>query len=80
MLHSAITRRKGAIHGYGLFTNQLIRKGTLVWELDGPTFTCREIFEWPQERLTQFKHYGFQCGIDRYSLPDDISHVEKHLG
>jgi len=78
MLHAAITRRKEAIHGYGLFTNQLIRKATLVWELDEPTFTWAEIKAWPQERFRAFEWYGFQCGVDRYSLPEGISREGNH--
>ena len=79
MLHSAIVvRRKGAIHGNGLFTAQLIRKGALIWELDEPTFTWKEIKAWPEEQLWAFDWYGFQCGVDRYSLPEGISREMNH--
>ncbi len=79
MLHSAIeVRSKGAIHGSGLFTTQLIRKGTLIWELDEPTYTWKEIETWSQERFRDFRWYGFQCGVDRYSLPEGISREMNH--
>ncbi len=79
MLHSAIeVRRKSTIHGNGLFTTRLIRKGTLVWELDEPTFTREEIKTWSAERRMAFDRYGFQCGVDRYSLPEDLSREMNH--
>jgi len=71
MLHSAIVvREKGTIHGNGLFANELIREGSLVWELTDPTYTLKEILTWSDERRRDFNRYGFQCGIDRYSLPE----------
>ena len=79
MLHSAIVARgNGAIHGNGLFTTEFIRKDTLLWELDDPTFTWAEIKTWPEKRLKDFNHYGFQCGPDRYSLPEDDSRETNH--
>jgi hypothetical protein len=79
MLHSAIVVcRNGAIHGNGLFANRLIRKGTLVWELDEPTFTWKEIQAWPEKQLRVFNWYGFQCDVDRYSLPKDDSREWNH--
>jgi len=77
MLHPAIeVRSKGAIHENGLFANRLIRKGELVWELDEPTYSLKEIEKWDKERRKAFDWYGFQCGIDRYSNPEGIS---KHM-
>jgi len=79
MLHSAIVMRsKGTIHGNGLFATEKIPKGTIVWELDEPTFTWSEIKAWPQERFRDFGWYGFQCGVDRYSLPEGLSRETNH--
>ncbi|MCP3671576.1 MAG: SET domain-containing protein-lysine N-methyltransferase [Gammaproteobacteria bacterium] len=79
MLHPAIeVRSKGTIHNNGLFATQPIRKGALIWELDEPTFTWKEIETWTQERLRDFRWYGFQCGIDRYSLPEGMSREMNH--
>ena len=79
MLHSAIeVHSKGAIHGNGLFANRLIRKGELVWELDEPTYSWKEIEKWDKERRKAFDCYGFQCGIDRYSLPEGPSKQMNH--
>ena len=70
--------RSRAIHGNGLFATKLIRKGTLVWKLDEPTFTWKEIQAWSEKRLRDFKWYGFQCGVDRYSFPEDNSREWNH--
>lgn len=79
MLHPAlITRKMGSIHGHGLFTSESIPQGTVLWKLEEPTFTWREICKWPEERFMRFKRYGFQCGVDRYSLPEDISREANH--
>jgi len=79
VLHSAIVvRNKGAIQGNGLFTTQLIRKGALVWELDEPTHHWSEVETWQGDRFKAFKRYGFQCGIDRYSLPEGLSREMNH--
>ena len=79
MLHSAIVARSNAaIHGTGLFTTQRIFKGELVWELDEPTFTMEEIKTWPEARRDAFKWYGFQCGVNRYSLPEGLSRETNH--
>ena len=79
MLHPSIEmRQKGAIQGNGLFAVQLIPKGTLVWELNEPTYTWQEIESWSEDRLKPFKRYGFQCGVDRYSSPEGISRELNH--
>jgi len=79
MLHRAIAMQsKGTIHGRGLFTTEPISKGTILWELDEPTFTLEEIKTWPAERYSAFKWYGFQCGVDRYSLPEGLSREANH--
>ncbi len=79
MLHSAIVvRGTGAIHCNGLFATRLIPKGTLVWHLDEPTFSWKEIEAWPAERRKAFDWYGFQCGVDRYSLPEGKSREANH--
>ncbi len=79
MLHAAIeVREKGTIHRNGLFATRLIRKGELVWELDEPTYSWKEIEGWDEERRKDFDWYGFQCGVDRYSSPEGISRETNH--
>jgi hypothetical protein len=79
MLHSAlVARREGSTHGLCLVTTRLIRAGELVWELDEPTYTRKEIESWPEERRRAFDWYGFQCGVDRYSLPEGLSREMNH--
>ncbi len=79
MLHRAIEiRTKNSIQGNGLFTTELIPKGTLVWELDEPTYNWEEILTWDAGRRRDFDHYGFQCGVDRYSLPEGMSREANH--
>lgn len=81
MLHPAIeVRCEGTIHGKGLFTTQLISKGEMVWQIDKPTYTWKEIEAFDKKRRKAFDHYGFQCGVDRFSLPetDDISREANH--
>ena len=79
MLHSEIeVRGRGMIHGNGLFATRLIRKGELVWELDEPTYSWKEIERWDENRRRDFDWYGFQCGVDRYSSPEGISREMNH--
>ncbi len=79
MLHLAIeVRSKETIHNNGLFSTRLIRKGELVWELDEPTYSWKEIERWDEDRRRDFDRYGFQCGIDRYSSPEGISREMNH--
>lgn len=58
----------------------MISKGEMVWQLDKPTYTWKEIEAFDKKRRKAFEHYGFQCGIDRFSLPetDDISREANH--
>jgi uncharacterized protein len=79
MLHPAIVMQsKGTIHGRGLFAIKPLKKGTLLWQLDEPTYTLEEIKTWSAERYKAFRRYGFQCGIDRYSLPEGLSRETNH--
>ncbi len=79
MLHSAIVvRSKEAIEGYGLFSTRFIAKGTLIWTLIEPTFTWEEIQTWQGEKLKDFKRYGFQCGVNSFSLPTGPSREMNH--
>ncbi len=79
MLHSAIeVRRKGTIHENGLFTTQLIQKGELVWKLNELTYSWKEIEGWDEERRKYFDWYGFQFGVDCYSLPEGSSREMNH--
>lgn len=79
MLHpSIVVRSKGSIEGNGLFTTTLIPKETLVWTLVEPTYTLKEVDAWSGERLSDFKRYGFQCGVNRFSLPMGMSREMNH--
>ena len=79
MLHPAIVASgEGSNHGLCLVTTELIRAGELVWELDEPTYTLKEIESWSEERREAFDWYGFQCGADRYSLPEGLSREMNH--
>ena len=79
MIHPAIVaRRKVGIHGVCLVTTELIRAGELVWELDEPMYTWGEIESWDEKRREAFDWYGFQCGEDRYSLPEGLSREMNH--
>lgn len=79
MLHHAIVlKSKGTIQGNGLFTGEFIPKGTLIWRLDDPTYSLAEIKTWPKEKCADFYHYGFQCGVDRYSLPEGVCREMNH--
>lgn len=79
MIHRAIVASNdGAIHGCCLVATRLIRAGEVVWELDEPTYTWEEIESFSEERRQDFDWYGFQCGVDRYSLPEGLSREMNH--
>jgi len=79
LLHEAIVARNdGSIHGCCLVTTRLIRAGEEVWELDEPMYTWAEIQSWSEERQEAFEWYGFQCGVDRFSLPEGLSREMNH--
>jgi len=71
-------RSKGTIQGHGLFAVRLIAQGELVWALDEPTFGWDEIKAWGEDEYRDFRRYGFQCGVDRYSLPEGLSREMNH--
>jgi len=74
MLHPAIeSADRGSIHGVHLVTTRRIRAGEIVWDLDEPMYTWGEIECWSAKRRQDFDWYGFQCGVDRYSLPEGLS-------
>jgi hypothetical protein len=79
MLHPAIVvRQAGAVHASGLFAEELIPEGTVVWTLQDPTYTWEEIQSWSIEKRRYFKWYGFQCGVNRYAVPYDDSREANH--
>jgi hypothetical protein len=79
MLHPAIVASgDGSIHGVCLVTTRRIEKGGLVWELDEPMYTWKEVESWSEERRRDFDWYGFQCGVDRYSSPQGLSREMNH--
>jgi hypothetical protein len=79
MLHSAIVASDdGSIHGVCLVTTRRILQSEAVWKLDEPMYTWKEIESWSEERRQAFDRYGFQCGVDRYSLPEGLSREMNH--
>jgi hypothetical protein len=79
MIHPAIVlRRDGSIHGSSLVTTERIQTGVAVWELDEPTYSWQEVESWSKERRQAFDWYGFQCGVDQYSLPEGLSREMNH--
>ena len=79
MLHPAIeVRQKGSVHGKGLFTKVFIPKVEVLWKLKDPVYSWRQIKTWSEEKRKAFKYYGFQCGVDRYSLPYGDSREANH--
>jgi len=79
VIHPAIVaRRDDTIHGCSLVATRLIEQGEAVWELDEPTYTWKEIESWSAERREAFDWYGFQCGVDRFSLPEGLSREMNH--
>jgi len=79
VLHPAITASgEGSIHGVCLITTRRILRGEAVWVLDEPKYTWKEIESWSKSRRRDFDWYGFQCGVDRYSLPEGLSREMNH--
>lgn len=59
MLHEAIVAsREKSTHGVCLVTTRLIRVGELVWRLDDPTYTWKEVESWSPERREAFGDCG----------------------
>jgi hypothetical protein len=50
----------------------------MVWKLDEPIYTMKEIESWSPARREAFDWDGFQCGVDRYSLPEGLSREMNH--
>lgn len=79
MMHPAIVASGvGSIHGTCLVTTGRIRGGERVWRLDEPMYSWKEVEAWSAERREAFDWYGFQCGIDRFSLPEGLSREMNH--
>ena len=79
MLHTAVVASgDGTIHGVCLVATRRILEGELVWELDEAMYSWTEIESWSEERRQAFDGYGFQCGVDRYSLPEGLSREMNH--
>jgi hypothetical protein len=79
MIHPAIVSRSvGSIHGTCLVATRKICAGEMVWKLDEPMYAWKEIESWSPERFEAFEWYGFQCGHDRYSLPEGLSREMNH--
>ncbi len=79
MLHPAvIASGEGGIHGVCLVATQRILEGEVVWVLDEPMYSWAEVESWSDERRQAYDWYGFQCGVDRYSLPEGLSREMNH--
>ncbi len=79
MLHPAIVAsHDGSTHGVSLVATRRIEAGEVVWILDEPMYTWAEVKSWSEERREAFDWYGFQCGVDRYSLPEGLSREMNH--
>ena len=79
MLHPSIYVDDSTITpGKGLFTSSSLAKGVVVWKLEGPTYSWREIKQWSRDVFDDFMEFGFQCGEDRYSYPMDLSRYTNH--
>jgi hypothetical protein len=79
MIHPAIIASgQGSIHGTCLVTTHPIPAGEMVWQLDEPMYSWAEVESWGPERREAFDWYGFQCGVDRYSLPEGLSREMNH--
>jgi hypothetical protein len=79
MIHEAIgTSGGGSIHGTCLVATARIRVGEVVWELDEPMYTWAEVESFGPKRREAFDWYGFQCGVDCYSLPEGLSREMNH--
>lgn len=79
MLHpSIIVNNQGSIEGAGLFTTEFIPQGELVWELLTPTMSLQEAEALTGKALADYKHFGFQCGVDRFCSPSDESREMNH--
>lgn len=66
------------VRGLGIFAAEEIARSQLVWEFTDPVYNLEEVQQWDDERLKLFKHYGFQCGEDSYSLPFGVSREMNH--
>lgn len=79
MIHPAIVGSgEDSIHGVCLVATEKILQGEVVWMLDEPMYSWKEIESWSAERRQAFDWYGFQCGVDRYSLPEGLSREMNH--
>ena len=73
-----IVKSVNDVRGLGLFAAEVITQGQLVWELTDQVYSLEEVQQWDGERLKLFKHYGFQCGENTYSLPFGASREMNH--
>lgn len=68
MLHPAISRRESPIQGFGLFADEFIPKGTVVWKLDERDryMSYEEFLQQPPEvqRLCHVHGTGFMLAGD----------------
>lgn len=79
MMHPAIiSSGEGSIHGTCLVTTRRILEGELIWVLDEPMYSWAEVCSWSEERRQAYDWYGFQCGVDSYSLPEGLSREMNH--
>ena len=82
MILVKIKLEKSRIHGLGVFANQFIPKGTLVWKFD-PTFDLivkeHVVDAFPEIPQEDFLTYAYQSKITRdYVLCSDNSKFVNH--
>jgi uncharacterized protein len=73
MLHPAIVLSENAvIHGKGLVSQNVIRKGEIVSQLEAglPTLYISDVLEMPVDQQEELLRYGYQCS-------DDLIVIEK---
>ena len=79
MIHPALEVRASPIHGMGLFTKELIKKGTIVWQKDESVITLDlDLLQFLPSSLEQYLNYfGFAHG-NEFHMPRDISLFTNH--
>ena len=76
MLHRNIVVEKSSIHELGLFAEQRIGRGEMIWQLDPNT----EFLAWAAIKKLPRKMWKqiYQCGTDAYVILTDGSQYMNH--
>jgi SET domain-containing protein len=73
--------KQSELHGIGLFADQDIPKGTIVWKFDrliDRIYVPEEIEAMPTLTKNQMKHYGYQNDYGNYILCGDDARFFNH--